>query len=146
VADVVDHPLGDQEVGQLGQTPSRERQAVFGRPGLGGLLDLPALGQGERPRPAAPVLRVERVETVHVEVVDHIPDPVRAGERHLRDLRHGHPLGGQQHHLGPPPGHHGTGTSADDPQQPSALVVIDLTDLHAFSHVIILTAQRHPPQ
>jgi len=25
VADVVDHPLGDQEVGQLGQRPSRER-------------------------------------------------------------------------------------------------------------------------
>src|SRR5512144_829343 len=26
VADVVDHPLGDEEVGQLGQTPGRERQ------------------------------------------------------------------------------------------------------------------------
>ncbi|KRA46028.1 hypothetical protein ASD97_38100 [Streptomyces sp. Root63] len=29
VADVVDHPLGDQEVGQLGQAPGRERQAVL---------------------------------------------------------------------------------------------------------------------
>ena len=53
VADVVDHPLGDQEVGQLGQAPGRERQAVLDRLGLGDLLDLPALGQGERLRPAA---------------------------------------------------------------------------------------------
>ena len=27
MADVVDHPLGDQELGQLGQTPGRKRQA-----------------------------------------------------------------------------------------------------------------------
>jgi len=45
VADVVDHPLGDQEVGQLGQAPGRERQAVLGRLGLGDLLDLPASGR-----------------------------------------------------------------------------------------------------
>ena len=31
VADVVDHPLGHQEVGQLGQAPGGERQAVVGR-------------------------------------------------------------------------------------------------------------------
>jgi hypothetical protein len=31
VADVVDHPLSDQEVGQLGQAPGRERQLVIGR-------------------------------------------------------------------------------------------------------------------
>ena len=30
MADVVDHPLGDQEVGQLGQAPGRERQPVLG--------------------------------------------------------------------------------------------------------------------
>ena len=52
VADVVDHPLGDQEVRQLGQAPGRERQVMLGRPGLGDLLDLPALGQRElRRRP-----------------------------------------------------------------------------------------------
>jgi hypothetical protein len=44
VADVVDDPLSDQEVGQLGQAPGRKRQAVFGRPGLGDLLDLAPLG------------------------------------------------------------------------------------------------------
>ena len=33
MADVVDHPLGDQEVGQLGQAPGRERQVVVGRSG-----------------------------------------------------------------------------------------------------------------
>ena len=61
VADVVDHPLDDQEVGQLGQAPSREGQAVLGRLGLGELLDLATLGQSEGPRPAALVLRVERL-------------------------------------------------------------------------------------
>ncbi|WP_326778847.1 hypothetical protein [Streptomyces sp. NBC_01445] len=35
---------------------------------------------------------VERFEAVGVEVVDHIVDPVRAGERHLGDLRHRHAL------------------------------------------------------
>ncbi|WSR66993.1 hypothetical protein OG452_34620 [Streptomyces sp. NBC_01197] len=35
VADVVDHPLGNQEVRQLGQTPGRERQVVLSRLGLG---------------------------------------------------------------------------------------------------------------
>jgi hypothetical protein len=44
VADVVDHPLGDQEVGQFGQAPGREGQAVLGRLGLGDLLDLAPLG------------------------------------------------------------------------------------------------------
>jgi hypothetical protein len=32
VADVVDHPLSDQELGQLGQTPGRERQVMVDRP------------------------------------------------------------------------------------------------------------------
>jgi hypothetical protein len=74
MADVVDHPLGDQEIGQLGQAPGRKRQAVLGRLGLGDFLDLPALGQGERLRPTASVLRVERIEAVGVEVMDHVPD------------------------------------------------------------------------
>lgn len=39
--------------------------------------------------------------------------------------------------LGRPPGHYRTRAPADDPQQPPALVVINLPDLHPFSHVII---------
>jgi hypothetical protein len=89
---------------------------VFGRLWLGDLLDLVPLRQRERLRPSSFVLRVERVEAVGVEVVDHIADPVVAGERHLGDLRHAHALGGQQHHLRAPPGHHRPGASADDPQ------------------------------
>nr|WP_208869351.1 hypothetical protein [Streptomyces virginiae] len=52
VAEVVDHPLGDQEVGQFGQfgqAPGRERQTVLDRPRLGDFLDIPALGLGEDP-------------------------------------------------------------------------------------------------
>jgi hypothetical protein len=52
VADVVDHPLGHQEIGQLGQAPGGKRQVVLGRPGLGELLDLPPLTEvnfGGRP-------------------------------------------------------------------------------------------------
>lgn len=53
VADVVDHPLSDQELGELAQAPGRQRQVVFGRGGLGDLLDLPEFGQRERSRLAA---------------------------------------------------------------------------------------------
>jgi hypothetical protein len=47
VADVVDHPLGDQELGQLGQAPGGEGKVVIHRSGQGDLLDLLAFGQGE---------------------------------------------------------------------------------------------------
>jgi hypothetical protein len=42
VADVVDHPLGHQELRQLGQAPGRKRQAMLSRLRLGDLLDLAA--------------------------------------------------------------------------------------------------------
>jgi hypothetical protein len=105
---------------------------MLGRPGLGDLLDLAPLGQGEHLGPTAPVLGVERLEAVRLEVVDHVPDPVLAGERHLGDLRHEHALRGQQHHPGSPPGHHRPGAPADDPQQALSLVVIDLADAYSF--------------
>jgi hypothetical protein len=87
MADVVDHPLGDQEVGQLGQAPGRERQVMIHRPGQSDLLDLRALRQGERRGTPAGIAREQAVEPVDVEVVDHIPDPVRAGERDPGDRR-----------------------------------------------------------
>jgi hypothetical protein len=62
MADVLDHPLGDQEIGQLGQTPGRERRAVLGRRGLGDLLDLPALRERERGWPATSVLGIQRID------------------------------------------------------------------------------------
>jgi hypothetical protein len=75
MADVVDHPLGDQELRQLGQAPGREGQVVVLRSGQGDLLDLLALGEGELGWSAAGVLRSERVEPVGVEVVDDRPTP-----------------------------------------------------------------------
>ncbi|WP_182899760.1 hypothetical protein [Microbispora sp. H10830] len=70
MADVVDHLLG---AGSRPAWPgSRSRtQAVLGRLGLGDLLDLAPLGQRERPGPPAHVLRVERLEAIGVEVVEH---------------------------------------------------------------------------
>ncbi|MEY9490902.1 hypothetical protein RKD26_006781 [Streptomyces calvus] len=62
------------------------------------------------------------------------PHPVFAGERHLGDPRHRHALGGQQDHLGSPPGHHRPGATADDPQQPSALVIVDLAYTYSLGH------------
>jgi hypothetical protein len=53
VADVVDHPLGHQEVGQLGQAPGGKRQVMLYWLGLGDLLDLPPLAEGELRRAAA---------------------------------------------------------------------------------------------
>ena len=91
MADVVDHPLGNEELGQLGQAPRRKGQTVVGRAGQGDLFDLASLGQGEGRRPPAGVTREQRVEAVLVEVVQHGADPVRRSEGHLDDLGHVHP-------------------------------------------------------
>jgi hypothetical protein len=77
VADVVDHPLSHQELGQLGQARARKGQAVVDGPAESDLLDFPALGQGKGRGSAPGVLGHERVEPVVVEVVDHGPHPVR---------------------------------------------------------------------
>ena len=66
VGDVVDHPLGDQEIGQLRQAPDRERQVVIGRAGQRDLLDLRPLLEVELRRPAAGVAGIEGVEAVGV--------------------------------------------------------------------------------
>jgi hypothetical protein len=65
---------------------------MLGRPGFGDLLDLPPLAQRELRRMAALVSRVQRAEPVGVEVADHIPHPVFAGERDFRDRRRVHAL------------------------------------------------------
>jgi hypothetical protein len=52
--DVVDHPLGDQEIGEFRQTPGRERQTVLDRLGLRDLLDSRCSGRlNVRGRPPA---------------------------------------------------------------------------------------------
>jgi hypothetical protein len=65
VADVVD-PLGNQEPGQLGQAPGRERQVMIDRTRQRDLLDLAPLGQGEAVRPATGIARVQGVEPIQV--------------------------------------------------------------------------------
>jgi hypothetical protein len=142
VADVIDHPLSHQEVGQLGQAPGGKRQVMLDGLGLGDLLDLPPLAQRELRRMAAFVLRVKGAEPVGVEVPDHITHPVLAGERHLRDRGHVHALRRQQHHLRPPPGHHRPAPAADDPHQPLSLVIIDLTHPQPFTHRASVRDQR----
>jgi hypothetical protein len=92
VGDIVDHPLGHQEVRQLRQAPGGKRKPVLGGLGLRDFLDLPPFRQRELPRTAAGVPGIERVEPVGVEVMDDVPDPVRAGEGHLSDVRCGHAL------------------------------------------------------
>jgi hypothetical protein len=92
MADVVDHPLGDQELGQLGQAPGRERQPVVNGSRQGDLFNLLTLGEAERRRPAADVPRVQGLKAVLVEVVEHLPYPVGAGEAHLGDPGHVHAL------------------------------------------------------
>jgi hypothetical protein len=59
---------------------------VILRAGQRELLDLAALRQGEPGRAAAAVARVQRVEPVSVEVVQHVADPVLGREGHLGDL------------------------------------------------------------
>jgi hypothetical protein len=144
MADVIDHPLSHQELRQLRQAPGGKRQVVLGWLGLGDLLDLPPLAEGELRRAAALVLGVQGAEPIGVEVMDHIADPVLAGERHLRDPGHVHPLRRQQHHLRPPPGHHRPTAPAHDPHQPPALIIIDLTHPHTLGHRPSL-GDRHGP-
>jgi hypothetical protein len=135
VADVVDHPLSHQELGQLRQAPGRKGQVVVDRTGQGDLFDLPALGQGERRGATAGVLGGQGVEPVVVEVVQDGSDPVGRGEGHLGDLGHVHPLGREQHHLGPAPPHHRARRAPHDLEQASALVVGDLSNAYPFAHL-----------
>ena len=93
VADVIDHPLSDHELRQLGQAPRRERQIMLRWPGLGDLLHLAPLEQVNFQRARAAVLRIQGTEPVGAKVPDHIPDPVLTGERHPGDRRRVHALG-----------------------------------------------------
>ena len=52
MADVLNHPLSHQVVGQLGERPGREGLAVIGRTAESDLLDLGPLGGAELGRPA----------------------------------------------------------------------------------------------
>ena len=72
--------------------------------------------------------------------------PILAGERHLRDPGHIHPLRRQQHHLRPPPGHHRPTVPAHDPHQSAALIIIDLTHPHTSGHRPSLEDQHSPGQ
>lgn len=81
MTDVVDHPLGDQKLCQLGQAPCREGQVAILRMGQGDLLDRPALRQRELRWSATGVLRSQGIEPVSVEVVDDLsnrPSEVKA--------------------------------------------------------------------
>ena len=134
MGDVCDHPLGDQVVGQLGQAPGRKRLIEVLRVRERDPLDLLALGQRERRRPSALVARVERVEAVAVEVVDHLADGVGIGEDDLADRRRRHALGREQHDLRAPPRHHRARRPAHDPQQPLTFLVADLAQPHTGRH------------
>jgi hypothetical protein len=70
--------------------------------------------------------------------VQHVTDPVLAGEPHPGDLGRGHPLAREQDHLCPPPGHHRTTAAPHDPQQPVAFVVGHRSKLHRPGHPHLL--------
>jgi hypothetical protein len=63
---------------------------MIGWAGQGKGFDPPTLRERERRRAATAVARVQRVEPVGVEVVQHVADPVAAGEGDLGDRRRGH--------------------------------------------------------
>ena len=134
MGDVRHHLLGDQVVGQLGQAPGRKRLPEIRRDAQRDPLDLLALRKREPPRPTSLVARVQRVEPVPVEVMDHIPHRVGISEHHPSDPRRRHPLRSQQHNLGSPPGHNRAAAPTNHPEQPVALLVADLTQLHARRH------------
>lgn len=134
VGDIRDHPLSDQVVRELGQAPGRKRLVEVLWVAQRDPLDLLTLWQRERLRPATPIARIQRIEPVRVEVVDHVPDRVRVGEHDLADLRRGHALRGEQHDLRPAPRHDRPGRAPHDPQQPVALLAGDLPQQHPGGH------------
>ena len=134
MADVVDHPLGDQELCQLGQAPGREGQVVLLRTGQCHLLDGLSFGKGELRRASAGVLRGQGVEPVGIEVVDHLSDPILGGEGDLGDGRDVHGLGGPQHDLGSSPSDYRPRTSSHDAEELVALGAGQVTDTHTFGH------------
>src|SRR5271154_7178208 len=75
MANVLDHPLGDQELSELGQAPGGKRQAVVHGTRESHLLDLAPLAQCELGWVAAGVARVQGLKAVGVEVVDDFPHP-----------------------------------------------------------------------
>ena len=109
--------------------------------GQGEPLDPTALRQRERRRPPARIPRIERLEPIRVEVVDHRPHPVLGRERHLRDRRHVHTLRRKQHHLRPAPRHHRPRRPPHNPQQPVPFLVRDLANSHSLSHLTSLRDQ-----
>ena len=135
-------PSATRNSASLARLQVENGQVMFSRLGLRDLLDLPPLRQRELRRMATFVSRVERSEPVGAEVADHIANPVLAGKRDLRDRLHVHALRGQQHHLGPPPGHHRPAAPANDPHQPLSLVIVDLTQPQPFTHRASLKDQR----
>ncbi len=100
----------------------------------GDLLDGLALREAERRWPGPGVARVQRVEAIVVEVVQHGAHWVLGREGHLGDLGNVHALGRQQHHLRSSPRHHRPRGPAHDPQQTLALLVADLPDLDSLAH------------
>ena len=83
MADVFDHPL-----------LLREPRRACDPPGVtSDLLDLLTLWHRESRWPPTGVLRIERVEAVRVEVVDHLADSVLEGGGHSGDLAHIHSPG-----------------------------------------------------
>jgi hypothetical protein len=92
MANVLDHPLSDQELSELGQAPGGESQAVVHGTGKSNLFHLAPFAQGELGRVATAIARVQGLKAVDVEVVDDFPHPVGAGEGHFGDPGHVHVL------------------------------------------------------
>lgn len=97
----------------------------------GDVLDLLALPGGEFRWSATGVVRVQRVEPVGGEVVQHVADPVRACEDDLGYRDDVQAPCGEQYHLCSAPGDYRTvPAAAHDLQQTGLLVVINCSDLH----------------
>jgi hypothetical protein len=76
--------------------------------------------------------------------VQHRPNPVLARERDPGDGRHIHRLARQQNHLRPPPRHDGPRRPANDPEQPVALLVAQISNPDTLSHRRL--PGRQPPE
>ena len=134
MADVVDHPLGDEEFGQLGQAPGGKTQVVIDRAGQGDLLDLPALRLGELGWSAPEYFAANESNPSALKLW--MTSLTRSSDVKAILAMAGTSiaLGRPEHDLGSSPSHHRARPPTHDREELSPLLVGDIPDCHAFCH------------
>jgi hypothetical protein len=124
------------------QSLGRKGQAMVSWPGLGDLLDLPPLAQGELRR--RPSLYLGYNELNPSAWTLWITSRTRSSPVNATLAIEGTSMRcAEQHHLRPPPGHYRPAIAPHDLHQPASVIIIDLTNPQPIRHRPSLGDQHH---